>query len=126
MPERTPVLSGLFTRSPARLPLRVGEPGDGPHHRSDRPVEMREVNAIELVAGLMVVGMQPEAGDGLSNDSPLGQVVVIRPPEEIFCRMRVGYQASPMLDKCRTQIASLKAGEPEIGRRRVGASDHFK
>ena len=54
---------------------------------------MGKVDAADFVAWLMVVRVQPKAGDGLGNDSPLGQAVVIGSLEEVLLGMRIGNQA---------------------------------
>ena len=73
---------------------------------------MRKVDAAELIARLMIVDMQPKAGNGLGNNSPLGQSVIIRAGEKFLLGMRVGQQAGAMANELRAQVATLVARKP--------------
>ena len=73
---------------------------------------MGKVDAADFVAWLMVVRVKPEAGNGLGNDSPSRETVVIRPLEEVLLGVRIGNQAGAMARERGPQIAAIKAREP--------------
>ena len=73
---------------------------------------MRKVDAAEFIARLMIVGMQPKAGNGVGNNSPFGQTVIIRPGEKPFLGMWVSHQAGAMASELRAQVATLVARKP--------------
>ncbi len=115
--------AGSSAGPPSRLPRGLGKPLDRFHHRSDGPSHMREVDAADFVAGLMVVGMQPKAGNGLGNDSPPGKAVVVRTLKKFLRRVRIGDQAGAMAHKLRAQVAPLETGEPKTVPRQSRVAD---
>ncbi len=62
---------------PRGLPVGVRQPADGAHHRGDGVSHVVEVDCAEFIAGLVVVLVQAEAGDGLGDDTLRCQSVVV-------------------------------------------------
>src|SRR6202000_186945 len=89
----------LSMGAPLGFPRGLGEPLDRRHHRCDGARHMGKVDAVDFVTWLMVVRVKPEAGDGMGNDSPLCQAVVIRALEEVLLGMGIGNQAGAVASK---------------------------
>jgi hypothetical protein len=89
---------------------------------------MTKINVSEIVSDLMVIGMQPEARDGLRDHTAQRESKIIRTSKEFFCGMRIGDQSSAVRSQLRTEIRSLPPGEPQGMRcdEPVGPADHFK
>src|SRR5579859_227482 len=99
-------------RAPLGFPRGLGEPLDGSHHRSDGARHMGKVDAVDFISWLVVVRVEPKAGDGMGNDSPLCQAVVIRALEEVLLRMGIGNQAGAVARKHGPQVAAIETSEP--------------
>ncbi len=113
---------------PLWLPVGVGEPADGADHRSDGLGHVGEVDRAEFVAGLVVVLVQAEAGDGVGDDTLVRERVVIGSLKEVLRRVRVVDQMGAMFGEFRAEVGAFEAGEPERsgGDRWVGPADHLE
>src|SRR5450756_1167569 len=76
---------GAATGVPGGLPVGVDEPSDGADHGSDGVDHVGEIDGLELVGGLVVVGVKAEAGDGLSDDAEAGEIDVVGALKEFLC-----------------------------------------
>src|SRR5262249_61300249 len=94
--------SGLFARHPLGFEFGIGQPLYGVDHRLDSLFHMSKVDVVQVVVGTMVLFVQPEAGDSMSNDAALGQRVVIGASEELLCRMRIGHKFGAVFSQFRT------------------------
>ncbi len=125
---REPPGSGPATGIPGGLPVGVGEPLDGGDHRLDGVGEVVEVDVGEVVGGLVIVGSEAVAGDGLGDDAVAGEVEVVRAPEEVLGGMRVGDERGAVAGESWAEVGALPSGEPELigtdgG---VGLADHLE
>ena len=82
----------------------------------------------EVVGGLVIVGSESVAGDGLGDDALAGEVEIVRALEEVLGGMRVGDERGSVFGESWAEVAALPSGEPElIGTDgRVGLADHLK
>ena len=92
------------------LPCRVGEPADGLDHGGDGVGHVSEVDGAEFVAGLMVVLVETEAGDGVGDDASLGEGEVVGSPEELLTGVRIAYKTSPVLGEFGAEVGAVEAG----------------
>ena len=53
-----------------------------------------EVDVSEIVGGLVVVGSESVAGDGLGDDAAAGKVEIVRALEEVLGGMGIGGRAA--------------------------------
>lgn len=113
---------------PFGLPRGIRQPADGGGHGGDGVGHMGEVDGAEFVAGLVVVSVEPEAGDGLSDDALEGKSIVVGAAEELLFWVRVVDEMSAMLRQFGAKIGAVEACEPESSSRNRGVRppDHFK
>src|ERR1700722_1471185 len=89
---------------------------------------MSKVDAADLIAWLMIVGMQSKTGNRLSNNSPLSKTVIVRSGEEFLFRMRISQQVGAVSSKLWAEVTTLvpRKPPPVAGQSRVATADHFK
>ena len=89
---------------------------------------MGEVNGAELVAGLVVVLVQAEAGDRLRDDPLERQGIVVGALEEVLRRVGVVDKMRAVFREFRSEVRPVEAGELQrsSGNGRVGTADHVK
>src|SRR5581483_10665753 len=96
----TPGMRGPVLRLAAVNPLWSEVGIHQPDHRLDQRtngiVHVLEVDVVKVVTGLVIVGMQAEAGDGLRDHTLLGQRVIVGPAEEMLLGMRIAHQLGAM------------------------------
>src|SRR2546427_377169 len=63
-----------------------------------------EINMRQVVAGLVIIRMESETGDGLRHHTFFGQHIVIRPRKEILIGMGIAGQVCAMRGKNRPEI----------------------
>ena len=68
----------------------------------------------EVIAGLMVVGSETVAGDGLRDDALAGEGEIVRALEEVLGGMRVGGERGSVFGESWAEVAALPSGEPEL------------
>ncbi len=89
---------------------------------------MGEVDGAEFVAGLVVVLVEAEAGDGLGDDALESESVVVGALEEFFAGVGVVDEVRAVFCKFGAEIGAVEAGEPEGSGRDggVGPANHLE
>src|ERR1035437_6421188 len=89
---------------------------------------MVEVDGGQLGRGLMVILVQPVAGDGLGDDALACEGDIVGALEEVLLGVRIGEDGGSVFDEFGTEVGAVVAGEPESswGNGRVGAADHLE
>jgi len=87
-----------------------------------------EVEVGDVVGGLVVVGVETVAGDGVGDDAALGKGVVVRALEEVLVWVGVGGEGCAVLGQSCAEVGALVASEPEgaVGQERVGSANHLE
>lgn len=120
--------SGFGAGVPPGLPGGVAEPANGVEHGGDGGGHVGEVDGGDLVGGLVVVLVESEAGDGLGDDTEVGEVDVVGALEEVFGGVRIVDEVSTVSGELWAEVGAIEACEPEGsgGNGGVGAADHFE
>lgn len=89
---------------------------------------MGEVDGGELVAGLVIVLMEAEAGDGLGDDALASEGDVVGALEEVLFGVGVVDEVGAVFGEFGAEVGALVAGEPEgaFGDGGIWTADHFK
>ena len=119
---------GLAAGVPGGLPIGIGEPLDRGDHGVDGVGEVVEIDVGEVVGGLVIVGAESVAGDGLGDDSLTGEREVVRAPEEVLFGVGIGDERGPVFGESWAEIAALPSGEPELrgADGGIGMADHLE
>src|SRR6185437_12017658 len=88
---------GFAPKVPARLPGSVCQPANRSDHGADGVGHVDEVDGAEFVAGLVVVLVESEAGDGLGDDALERKGVVVGAAEEMLSGVGIVDQMSAVL-----------------------------
>ena len=128
MPDTSSVWLWFAVGVPFGAEVGVGEPKDGGLHGLDGLVHVGEVDFGEFVGGLVVVGVQAEAGDGVGDDALLGEGVVVGALEEFLVGVGIVDEAGAVFGEFGAEVGAVEAGEPEsaFGDEWVWAADHLE
>src|SRR5215213_2999098 len=89
---------------------------------------MCEVDRLYFIAGMVVVGVQAEAGNGVSNNSLPSERVIIRTLKKVFFRMWVLNKPGSSFREFGPEIGAFVARQPQLFRSdfRIRAADHLE
>ena len=100
----------LFSFVPPGYEVGIREPDYRTQQGLYGIVHMLEIDMCDVVAGLMIVGVQSITGNGLCDDALLGEDVIIGAPKEILGGMRIGDEVGAVFRELGAEIRTIPAG----------------